>query len=117
MPTAIARRPLWTFKPIAPLLESGALVVSEAEVDELLESVVVVADDDSVLELAPDVVAAEDSVEAVDEEPVVVESVAVEEPDEVLAVPVLEAVEADATAVPVAPSMPKLGEKLMLLAS
>jgi hypothetical protein len=106
---------------MAPLLESGALVVSEAEaeaeVDELVESVVVVADEDSVLELAPDVVAAEDSVEAVDEEPVVVESVAVEEPDEVLAVPVLETVEADATAVPVAPSMPKLGEKLMLLAS
>lgn len=105
---------------MAPLLESGAVVVSEGaaevEVDELVESVVVLADEDSVLELA-DVVVAEDSVEAVDEEPVEVESVAVEEPDAVLAVPVLEAVEADATAVPVAPSMPKLGEKLMLLAS
>lgn len=106
---------------MAPLLESGAVVVSEAaaevEVDELVESVVVVADEDSVLELAADVVLAEDSLEAVDEEPVAVESVAVEDPDAVLAVPVLEAVEADATAVPVAPSMPKLGEKLMLLAS
>lgn len=78
------------------------------------------ADDDSELELEPEVVAAEDSVEAV-EESVLVELVAevVKDPvaDPVLAVPVLDAVEADATPVPVAPSIPKLGEKLMLEAS
>lgn len=46
-----------------------------------------------------------------------VESVAVDEPAVELTLPVIEAVEGFRSAVPVAPWMPKLGEKLMLLAS
>lgn len=111
-PTAMATRPPWTLMTPAPL--EGAEVdweAAEAEVAVVLvleEPDVVVAD--RVLELLSSVVVAEE----VSEESVAVRVVdAVREPLEVL--PVAEAVDADPVAVPVAPVMPKLGEKLMLL--
>jgi len=96
----------------APL--EGAEVVWEAtEAEEVVLVLVereVVAAADPVLELLLSVVvAAEESVESV-AEPV---EDAVREPLAVL--PVMDAVDADPVAVPVAPVMPKLGEKLMLL--
>jgi len=104
----------------APL--EGAEVVWEAtEAEEVVLVLVereVVAAADPVLELLLSVVvAAEESVESV-AEPV---EDAVREPLAVLALrplavlPVMDAVDADPVAVPVAPVMPKLGEKLMLL--
>lgn len=108
-PTAKAKRPPCTFKPLgALLLESGAAVVWEAAVldalDLELEAKVLLAD--------PVLLLALESVVVADELSVVSEDDAVREP--VLVLPVAEAVPADPVEVPVAPVMPKLGEKLRL---
>jgi len=85
--------------------------------DELVSDPVVLAEEDAVdpVLVDPEVVAADDSVDPVLVEPVAVALDTEEEPDD--AVPVAETVDALTLAVPVAPSMPKLGEKLMLLVS
>lgn len=108
-----ATRPPWTFRPTAPLSEElGAEVLSLASAEELVE------DSSSLLVSVEVAVELEESevlviVESVAVESVAVESVAVES----VAVEVTEPEVADPVVVPVAPWMPKLGEKLMLVGS
>jgi hypothetical protein len=109
----MARRPPWIFKLPAPLpLELGTEVVSEAGADAEVE------EEDSVLvELAELSLDEEDvAVELLSVDVMVIEVIEVIEPEvlpEVVAVPVdvAEPV-ADPVWVPVAPWIPKLGEKL-----
>jgi hypothetical protein len=124
-PTAIASRPPWTLRLPAPLpFESGALVLSVEEADEVVDvdcwELVVLAEDSldeelvaELLELSVEVMVEVSVVEVADKVSVlsvdVAEPVEVREPVEV-AEPVTTPV-----AVPVAPAIPKLGEKLMLL--
>jgi len=120
-PTAAARRPPWTFRLPAPLpLELGADVVSLGSADEVdeVDSWELVVDAELSVPLDDEFVAVllELSVE------VIVEVSVVLVPDEVPLdvaglLEVAEPVEAVPTAVPVAPLMPKLGEKLMLVGS
>lgn len=115
-PTATATMPPWTFMataalPVGAEVDCEAAEALEVVLARLLVDPVVVAD--PVLEalLEPVVVSDEESVELL----AVPEVVAVLLP--LLVLPVMDAVEADPVEVPVAPVMPKLGEKFMLVAS